>query len=1045
MNLRLAGEPAASNPVEAEPRVRIGLLGPLRVSVEGEPVAVGRPQARLLLARLALSAGTQVTFDELTDALWPGEPPATARKSLQKYVSELRKLLGADSVTTEADGYSLTIDHDSLDIVRFERSLDQARAACGRGQVEEGLRLYDGAEALWRGTPMSEFADIAAIADEVRRLEELHLTAFEERMEAALAVGEDHELVSVLEDFVRKHPLRERSWGALMTALYRAGRQSDALAAYRVLRQILRDELGIEPAPEIGKLEERILIHDPSLAPTHQRLIGNLPAGYTSFVGRGKAIADLTRILGDARLATLVGPGGSGKTRLATELGRGVGVRYPDGVWFVDLAAAGDASQVLSAVSAALRVSAESGSSSEETLRSYLSTKRLLLILDNCEHVVLAVAALSNMVLNATRSVCILATSRESLGLTGEVVYRVDPLEVPHETTRDPDELSRVDSIRLFIERAAAADPDFRFSAEAAPVVAEICRRLEGLPLAVELAARQLHVIGLAELTRGLLDCLDLLAAPGAPVARHRTMQAAIEWSYLLLDEDQRRVFEVASVFPGTFTAEAVAHVSEIVHAEPVSAVPILTSLVSRSMVVREVHDDETRYRLLEPNRAYAAERIAAAGSQDALHRAHALWVLDLLLEHPQILGPDERQTLRRLTAERHHLPLAFDWAIEHEPELALQMLVAAREFIGIEEFRVVWGDHLIRAVEAGRDAPRELLAAALANGAHALSDSFADFATARNWAQEALTLATEVGDRRLAAIAEAALSIALRSMGALDEARTRSERARDIFDAEGDAVWSARCRNWVSQIALATGDHETAVAELRTAIDRWADVGSDWGSAKAWWILAATLASKGDYAGAEAAAATSVKHLEGFDEQSVAVHVRAVRADAARLTGKYEEARSMYIDCLRVFEEIGDRRCVASSLKNLGLVAWHLGRYEDAAGSLIAAFERRRALRDDAGIPETLEGLAFVAEHAADHDLAVALLGVVSRLRAITGAMQPEPERLEIEALIARLKTAMSETDFEGAWSRAENEPEDLIAQARRLAAPASTATPPS
>lgn len=709
----------------------------------------------------------------------------------------------------------------------------------------------------------------------------------------------------------------------------------------------------------------------------------------------------------------------------------------------MDLAAAGDASQVLSAVSAALRVSAETGSSSEETLRSYLSTKRLLLILDNCEHVVQAVAALSNMVLNATRSVCILATSRESLGLTGEVVYRVDPLGVPDETTRDPDELSRVDSIRLFIERAAAADPDFRFSAEAAPAVAEICRRLEGLPLAVELAARQLHVIGLAELTRGLLDRLDLLAAPGAPVARHRTMQAAIEWSYLLLDEDQRRVFEVAAVFPGTFTAEAMAHVFEMVHEMQVSAVTVLTSLVSRSMIVREPHDDETRYRVLQPSRAFAAERIVDSGLEESLHHAHARWILDVFLADAQILGPDERHRLRRLNGERHHLAVAFEWAIEHEPELALRLLVGAREFIGIEEFNVVWGDHLIRAVEAGRDAPRELLAAALANGAHALSDSFVDFATVREWAHEALTLATEVGDRRLGAIAEAALAIALRSVGDLDEALTRSERARDIFDAEGDAVWSARCRNWVSQIALATGDHETAVAELRTAIDRWAEIGSDWGSAKAWWILAATLAGKGDYAGAEAAAATSMKHLEGFDEQSVAVHVRAVRADAARLTGRYEEARSMYLECLRIFEEIGDRRCVASSLKNLGLVAWHLGRYEDAAGSLIAAFERRRALRDDAGIPETLEGLAFVADEAEQHQLAVSLLTEASQLRTTTGARQPEPERLEVEALIAHLKTTLGAADFEVAWSGERTEPEDLIAQARRLAAPTSTGSP--
>jgi predicted ATPase/DNA-binding SARP family transcriptional activator len=680
----------------------------------------------LLLARLSLSPGNPVSADTLVDELWDEAPPATARKILQKYVSGLRRRLGSDRIRSEHQGYALAIPRGAVDVGRFERLTHGARAARTSGLIGAAERLYEEALKLWRGAPLAGLATARFVIDEIDRLEELKISALEEQMEIGLALGNHRDLAPRLSELVTHHPFRERLWAAFMTALYRSGRQADALAAYRRLHRTMLDELGVEPSRALTELEERILLQDPDLAtPEPEHEPRKLPLTYTSFVGRATDISKLSDWIETARLVTLIGPGGSGKTRLALEFARATKAPYPDGRWFVDLASTNDPGEIAATAAAVLGLAPEPGITIDDTLVGFLSDKHLLLILDNCEHLITSAASLANDILRACPSVSLLVTSREPLGLTGEVLFPVGPLPIPDPGEDDGGRLGENPSARLFVDRAQAADPGIRLTHDLAPTVTEICRRLDGIPLAIELAARQLHVVGPHDLRRGLLDELDLLAAPGEPDARHRTMEAAIEWGFRLLDEEQRSMFEALSVFAGSFTAEAVERVCATELA-PGSGVRLLTALAGRSMVLREPRDGNARYRLLEPMRAFAVRQASIGGRIDELHRAHAEWVLELFLENDPIVGPDERERLRRLSAEHHHLTAALDWASSAVPELALRLLVAAAGYTQMVVYRFGWADDANLVLASSGDVSPELRAAALAAGALILAENLA-------------------------------------------------------------------------------------------------------------------------------------------------------------------------------------------------------------------------------------------------------------------------------------------------------------------------------
>ena len=496
------------------------MLGPLEVLRDGVALEVGPRRHRALLALLVLSANRVVSADRLIEELWAGRPPEGAPKTLRSYVSRLRAAIGDDVVRSRTPGYLLEIDPDRLDARRFERLLDEGRRARARGDAAGAAACLRAGLALWHGEALADLADEPFADVEARRLEELRLVAMEERIEADLDCGRHHELVAGLEKLLDEQPLRERLWGQLI-ALYRSGRQADALAAYQRARSLLDDRLGLEPGEELRILAQKILRQelDAAAAPTVELHRTNLPVQLTSFVDREREVEELTRLLPETPLVTLTGVGGCGKTRLALEATRRALPRFRDGVHLVELAGLTRPEFVPDTVAAAVGAPQPSERGVLDLLAERLRPQALLLVLDNCEHVLDACAELAGRLLSACPQLRILATTREPLALHGELVYRVAPLSVAEPDEATPDVAGSA-AVRLFLERAAAAGWEPDRSPETLTTVASICRELDGLPLALELAAARTPVLTVEEIAARLDDRFRSSAIGAGPPSR---------------------------------------------------------------------------------------------------------------------------------------------------------------------------------------------------------------------------------------------------------------------------------------------------------------------------------------------------------------------------------------------------------------------------------------------------------------------------------------------------------------------------------------------
>ena len=511
------------------------ILGPLEVVDRGEPVPVGGPKPRALLAALLLTPGTVVSTDRLVIAVWGADPPRDAVGALRAYVSRLRAVL-PERLRWRAPGYALDVADGELDAAEFHRLTGLARERAAVGDHRAAVDLLDTALGLWRGEPLDEF-DAADIDRDGRlaHLADLRLAAVEERAAGLLALGRGRAVVGELAALVERHPDRETLAALLMHALYASGRQADALAVYQDLRRRLVEELGVEPSDATRALHRRVLEQDPTLAPVETDRPTNLPRRGTALVGREQAIDAVAEALRSAPLVTLVGVGGVGKTRLAIEVAGRERDRFADGAWLAELAPLADGGSVAPAVAAALQMQQRHATTIEQTVVEYFATRSLLLVLDNCEHVLDAAARLVQRIVAECPGVVVLATSREPLGVDGEQVWPVPPLPPP-------------DAATLFVLRARATRPDFDPDGGA---VAEICRRLDGLPLGIELAAARTRAMSAAEIAERLDDGHLLARAARTAQPRHQSLAAAIDWSYRLLDEPEQRLFARMSVFAG--------------------------------------------------------------------------------------------------------------------------------------------------------------------------------------------------------------------------------------------------------------------------------------------------------------------------------------------------------------------------------------------------------------------------------------------------------------------------------------------------------------
>src|SRR5829696_5695731 len=651
--------------------MEVRLLGHLEVEVSGEPVRFEGVKQRRLFAVLALRAPEAVSSDELVEALWGDERPAGAGQALQKQISRLRRRLadGGSLLRHRPPGYALDIDPRVIDSRRFEELLRRARVALGRDDPERAAAELQTALALWRGEALADYRFDEFAQREIARLEELRMEAIEERLAAELATGGAEDLVGELQTLVAEHPLRERLRGQLMVALYRAGRQAEALETMRVGRQLLVDELGIEPGPELRRLERMILAHDSALSADRPGagLVGRLPAPANETIGRGAELAEIGELLvhADVRLVTLVGPGGVGKTRLALEAARAVAARFPAGAVHVSLDGAEDAGVLVPEAASALGVVAATAAELGVRLAVVTRGAPALLVLDGFDRY-LEDAGQVGQLLAAVANLTVLATSRAPLRLTAEHVYRVQPLAAPN-------------AAALFRTRARAVQGD-RAIDDDHPIVDAICARLDGLPLAIELAADRARLLPLRALLERLEDRLELLTeGPRDLPTRQRSLRTALEWSWDELEEPERQLLSRLTVFEGGASLEASGAVCDGKLGGGLEA--LVSSLLDKSSLLRtdSGRDAQPRFAMLDTVREFAAERVADGEDLAALERRHARYFLGYCEQAAERAArTDQREWLDRLARERGNIRLAFERLLQAgAAEEALRVAIA--------------------------------------------------------------------------------------------------------------------------------------------------------------------------------------------------------------------------------------------------------------------------------------------------------------------------------------------------------------------------------
>ena len=931
-------------------------------------------------------------------------------------------------------------------------------------------RLADGL-ALWRGEVLAD-VDASWAVPMRTRLGELRLAAQEERLDAELARGRHAEAAAELTELVELHPLRERLWRLCVLALSGAGRPAEALRGYERYRRHLADELGLEPSPAMRQLERAVLERDrsvttPTTAPPAAaagtdgpssaaaaeagatsattveatsasdavaadigavtsdgpRPTDNLPVALTSFVGRRELLGALLDTLPAARLLTLTGPGGAGKTRLAVELAQAALGSHPGGAWFVDLAPVGEAAFVARAVADALGIGEQPGRDLLDVLAAALAHRpSTLILLDNCEHLLDPAALLADRLLRQCPTLRLLATSRTPLGVGGEWVRSVPPLGVT--AAGGPPHLDRQsEAVQLLLERARQVLADIGSPAVASDdevsTAAAICRRLDGLPLAIELAAGQLRVLSLVELAQRLEDPFGLLRRTRPFPDRHATLLATVEWSYDRLSEPARDLFAACSVFAGPFGIDAALAVAD--GASSAAAVlGVLTELVDASMLVREPPvAGETRFRLLETLRVFARRQLEASGRLERVRQAAAGFYLAYgRAAGPGLSGPEEATWLSRLRVEGPNLRSVLAWARYHDPELGVGLGLALLDYWLTPSAWLEGKAHFCALAETCSPETPAVRAWALSGAAYLLADG-GESRRAVTWATEALQLFADLGETRGEAFARLALGSALRGRAWLDRATLTLGASLAAWRQKREHVLEARCLSLLGTIDSLRGDYAAAQARFEASLALWTELGSASGRAMQWWSMAALAHYRGDDPAALASCRRAIDLYTAVDDLLSVAHVEMVMGDVARARGELRRAREIYERVMGEFQRVGDRRCTASSQKNLAVVAFQLGDRATARSHYLDALIARHDLGDDGGVAECLEGLSDVSSAEGGPTRAASLLAAAFSVRQRTGVRSPADERAGVAERLAAIRSRLGPDAFARAWAR--------------------------
>ncbi|MEA2363810.1 MAG: hypothetical protein QOD71_2955 [Thermoleophilaceae bacterium] len=905
----------------------ISVLGPVEVRRDGELVPVPGGKTSELLVRLALEAGLLVRTDRLVEDLWAADAVNTRRNTLQSKIAKLRRAFGDPlAIATGDGGYKLAVEPSAVDALAVLRDTATASRLLDAGDDRGAADLSASTLKLYRGDVLQAAGDGEWANPYRARLDETRMRLIETQFAARLRLGDDGDVIGELEAAVATHAYQEGLWEQLITALYRAGRQADALATYQRVRTQLADELGLEPGPRLRQLEKQILVQDPALSvpdraarplDPHARA-GNLPSMSAELVGRETEIAALSGLLHSKRLVEIVGPGGIGKTAVAIATGRALtesnGVA-PGGVWLARLETATTADDVLDALIAALGVAG-----GEAALFERLRSTAAVVVLDNCEHVVDAAAALAVRLLDAAPGLRILCTSQVPLDVDGEAVFELTPLALS-------------DSVELFARRAAARRGDQPVS-EADDAVRDLCRSLDGLPLAIELAAARTKTLSIGEITRRLDDRFSVLSDPTSRrPERRRALRATIDWSYELLFPDDKRGLWALAAFAGGAPLPAVESVLAALDVPASTAIDVVGRLASRSLVIV---DDEggsmpVRYRLLDSIRAFALEAMADSGLSERALAAQAAWFADAAGSSTQgVRGTRQAEHLSFARAERANIDAALAWSATHEPLLALSIVN------GFGWAWIVLGDsrgaqRILAALDAAGDAaPIADRASALLLAAW-IEASTGHLELAREHIASATELADAINDVDLQARCCYYLAYVVSHHGEFGRAMELTDRGSALYDGL-DRPWD-QAANWLfaSRAAISAGDRVRAV-EARDQVEHWLRLVDDP------WLHVRRDAMLGELARIEHRFDDAVVHIGRAAETSGRLGFLQTEAYQVSSLGRAQCQAGDYVSGAATLQLAIDKAEAIGDVRLVALARVHLGRVLRALGQIAAA-----------------------------------------------------------------------------------------------------------
>ncbi|HEX3621550.1 MAG TPA: tetratricopeptide repeat protein [Acidimicrobiales bacterium] len=1064
--------------------IRISLAGRVAVEVDGVAVddgGLGR-LGRLALAYLVAERHRPVTRSELAELLWGDELPRSWETSLRGVALRLRGVLGAaglspgEALTSAFGCWQLRLPAATeVDLETAAAELARADSARESGRPDEARALAEDAAAIaGRGfLPESEGPWVERRQAELR---ELHLQALETLADAAEATGDWAGALRAAEEAVSVEPFRESAHLRLMRAHAGAGNRGEALRAYERCRRVLADELGVSPSPPTEAAYLALLGEEPPPAVAAPDVVptadagpawSNIPFQLTRLVGRDDELAEIEKAAAGSRLLTLTGTGGVGKTRLALAAAAELAPRYADGAFLVELAPLADADLVPQHVLSALGVREEAGQGPSDTLAAHLRSRHLLLVLDNCEHLVGPSAALAEGLLRSCPRLTVLATSREPLGVPGEATWRVPSL-------------SPAGAMALFAERARGVRPDFVVDDDLAPTVAQLCQRLDNIPLAIELAAARTSALSVEEIASRLDDRFRLLSGGArTAVPRQQTLRAMVDWTYDALSPDERRVFDRLAVFGSAFgldAAEQVAGDSEPGGIEPADVLDLLTGLVDKSLVLAErpPGGGPTRYRLLETMRHYARERLAESGDAAAVRARHlARAVAVAQAAEAGLEGADQATALDHLEAEHDDLRVALAWGTSGgDAEPALRLATALGRFWEVRGHLREGRSWLEAALTAGGGSEWPALRATALNWAAVLAQHQGDYGAARGLYEHSLALRRRLDDRlgvaaalvglgNLAALqgelrqagaqfAEAAaigrdldqphvLSAALTNLGwvahaagDLGGARALYEEALGVRRTLGDGHGTALILANLGDLCLAGGDLDTA-SDLHTeglALRR--RLGDRSGVADSVAALGRVALARGDRDAARAL------HSEGLaerrrvgDRPGMPASLSAL-AELARLDGDRATAAALLEEALVVATELDDRHCVTLALLHLA----RLARDGDDPAGAEALYRQASPVADDGRVPPTastatwMEGLGAMAVADGRPERAARLLGAADALRQAIGTPLPAHEAADRNDAVAGASAGLGEERFRSAFAAGRTMPLEAAAR---------------